>query len=173
MDRSFGSSSMIRAVPSNETAATFSCNEEEESGWTKYFEDFSNNNRQEQASFCSSLVSDASSGAAWRVSHNNSVPKKLKKTRTKKIGDHDLEDTASSPVNSPKIGDFRPVDHMNPRKIEDHRININSLGKEHFAEMKQADENSSDCSGKNGQNTDLKKKGLCLVPLNLLVNYLV
>ncbi|XP_062028478.1 vascular-related unknown protein 1 [Rosa rugosa] len=175
MDMStFGSSSMIRAVPSKETAATYSCTEEEESGWTKYFEDFSNNTRadQEQTSFCSSLVSDASSGAAWRVSHNNSVPKKLKK-KPKKIGDHDLEDTASSPVNSPKIGDLRPVDHMNPRKIDDHRININSLGKEHFAEMKQADENSSDCSGKNDQNTDLKKKGLCLVPLNLLMNYLV
>lgn len=97
-----GSSSMIRAVPSKETTATYSCTQEE-SGWTKYFEDFSNNN-QEQSSFCSSLVSDASSGAAWRVSHNSSVPRKLKKTRTKKIcGDHDLEDTASSPVNSPKV----------------------------------------------------------------------
>ncbi|XP_050381938.1 vascular-related unknown protein 1 [Argentina anserina] len=175
MDRSFGSSStMIRDVPSNyEIAATYSCTEEEESGWTKYFEDFSNNKRadQEQTSFCSSLVSDASSGAACRV--YNFVPTKLKKTRTKKVGDHDLEDTASSPVNSPKIGDFRPVDHMNPRKIDDPRININSLGEEHFAEMKQAGENSSDCPGKNGENTDLKKKGLCLVPLNLIVNYLV
>lgn len=95
--------------------------EAEESGWTAYFEDFSNNNRQH--SYCSSfdsssLVSDAASGAAWKQSHNNhlagfssigaspEIPKKLKfrKTRTKEISQDDsLEDTASSPVNSPKV----------------------------------------------------------------------
>ncbi|KAM1512407.1 hypothetical protein PS1_024442 [Malus domestica] len=130
-------SSLLKAVPSKET--TYSCTEEE-SGWTAYFEDFSNNNnnrREEEGgggrggrggaqSFgcTSSLVSDAASGAAWKlVSHNNqnhagsigvppnNISKKLsfKKTRTKKIFGDDLEDTASSPVNSPKIGDSRPV----------------------------------------------------------------
>ncbi|KAB2610615.1 hypothetical protein D8674_018647 [Pyrus ussuriensis x Pyrus communis] len=124
-------SSLLKAVPSKET--TYSCTEEE-SGWTAYFEDFlnNNNNRREggggggaQSFGCtSSLVSDAASGVAWKlVSHNNQnhagsigvppnkISKKLsfKKTRTKKISGDDLEDTASSPVNSPKIGDSRPV----------------------------------------------------------------
>ncbi|KAM1112710.1 hypothetical protein ACFX13_046388 [Malus domestica] len=187
-------SSLIKAVTSKET--TYSCTEEE-SGWTAYFEDFSNNNnkRKEEEEkqgggaqsfgYTSSLVSDAASGAAWKLaSHNNqsnegsigvppnNFPRKLsfKKTRTKKISGDDLEDTASSPVNSPKIGDLRPVD-INPRKIDDHHMNMNSLGNEgttveHFAEIEQAhDEKSSDC-------TDLKNKGLCLVPMSWLVNYI-
>ncbi|CAN6571615.1 unnamed protein product [Malus baccata var. baccata] len=162
-------SSLLKAVPSKET--TYSCTEEE-SGWTAYFEDFSNNNnnrREEEGgggrggaqSFgcTSSLVSDAASGAAWKlVSHNNqnhagsigvppnNISKKLsfKKTRTKKISGDDLEDTASSPVNSPKGKEETTVGH--------------------FAEMEQADdEKTSDC-------TDLKKKGLC--SMSLLVNYL-
>ncbi|XWS69527.1 hypothetical protein CRYUN_Cryun04dG0186700 [Craigia yunnanensis] len=96
----------------------------EESGWTAYFEDLSNNDHQ-QNSYCSSfscsssLISDAATtGAAWKKSHNNhhvfacsstcapsKIPKKIKfkKTRTKEIREDDsLEDTASSPVNSPK-----------------------------------------------------------------------
>lgn len=89
---------------------------EEESGWTAYFEDFSSNNNRENSycsSFCSpSLVSDAASCAAWKLSEKNhlpdcsSIPKKLKfkKTRTEQIWfDDSLEDTASSPVNSPKV----------------------------------------------------------------------
>lgn len=96
----------------------------EESGWTSYLEDFSKG--MEEESYCSSLggsslVSDAASSAAWKLSHHNhllsypsvrvrdssnNISKKLrfKKTRTQKISDDDpLEDTASSPVNSPKV----------------------------------------------------------------------
>lgn len=92
---------------------------EEESGWTAYFEDFSNDNiNREEYSYCSSfgspsLVSDAASCAAWKLSNKHRVdvatskmPKKLKfkKPRARQICDDDsLEDTASSPVNSPKV----------------------------------------------------------------------
>ncbi|KAH1104207.1 hypothetical protein GYH30_037893 [Glycine max] len=104
--------------PSMGKAVSGSANEE--SGWTSYFEEFSKG--MEQQSYCSnlggsSLVSDAASCAAWKLSHhnhlvshpsnNNVVSKKLrfKKTRTQQISDDDpLEDTASSPVNSPKVG---------------------------------------------------------------------
>ena len=99
----------------------------EESGWTSYFEDFS---RSIEPSYCSSLggsslVSDASSCAAWKKfpDYNNNLavsscpnnssraspnrPKKLcfkKAIRAKQISEDDpLEDTASSPVNSPKV----------------------------------------------------------------------
>ena len=91
----------------------------EESGWTAYFEDFSHDNNMEQASCISlgsSLVSDAASCAAWKFSNQNhpssvagshsNLPKKLsvKKSRIKQISEDDpLEDTASSPVNSPKV----------------------------------------------------------------------
>jgi len=109
--------------PSTGKAVSGSGNEE--SGWTSYFEDFSKG--MDEQSYCSSLggsslVSDAASSAAWKLSHhnhllsypsvrvrdssNNNVSKKLrfKKTRTQQISDDDpLEDTASSPVNSPKV----------------------------------------------------------------------
>jgi len=94
-----------------------------ESGWTSYFEDFS---KGIEPSYCSSLdgsslLSDAASSAAWKFSHHNhhllsspsfkasnttNLPKKLtfKKARAKQISEDDpLEDTASSPVNSPKV----------------------------------------------------------------------
>lgn len=95
--------------------------EAEESGWTAYFEDISHNN--EEHSYCSScdsssLLSDAASGVAWKLSHNNHLPAcssirgspkisnklKFKKTRAKEIcQDDSLEDTASSPVNDPNV----------------------------------------------------------------------
>lgn len=106
---------------------------DEESGWTSYFEDFSKGNIIEPSHCSSSslggssLLSDAASSAAWKFKfshqyHNNNhhhvvissssdkgapnLPKKLcfKKARTKQISEDDpLEDTASSPVNSPKV----------------------------------------------------------------------
>ena len=100
--------------PSMGKAVSGSANEE--SGWTSYFEEFSKG--MEQQSYCSSLggsslVSDAASCAAWKFSHQNfkvstapNLPKKLsfKKARAKQISEDDpLEDTASSPVNSPKV----------------------------------------------------------------------
>jgi len=82
----------------------------EESGWTAYFEDFSSYRENSfSSSFgTSSLVSDAASSAAWKITTYNDLktPKRLsfKKTRTKVISvDDSLEDTASSPVNSPKV----------------------------------------------------------------------
>jgi hypothetical protein len=91
----------------------------EESGWTSYFEDLSNH-KEEGQSLCSSfdsssMVSDAASFPPWKSSQTNHVvacssfgalPEKLtsKKTRAEEISlDDSLEDTASSPVNSPKV----------------------------------------------------------------------
>ncbi|XWS34287.1 hypothetical protein CRYUN_Cryun21dG0027700 [Craigia yunnanensis] len=179
-------SSIHRSVASKGTT-TKTKDSAEESGWTAYFEDFSNNDHQ-QNSYCSnsSLISDAATtGAAWKLSHNNhhvfacsttcaapqKIPKKLrfKKTRTKEIFEDDsLEDTASSPVNSPKVSDLKSND-MNPRKRED-QIHT-SLGKETASESysdKQIEEESK-LNFDHGKNdcTELKKKGLCLVPFSM------
>lgn len=124
-------------------AAPFSANENpsnpEESGWTSYFEDFSKGMEQ---SYCSnlgggsSLISDAASCAARKFSHQNhhivscssvrnspNLPKKLcfKKTRTKQISEDDpLEDTASSPVNSPKVCIYIIYDMIIPSLLFHH-----------------------------------------------------
>ena len=100
----------------------------EESGWTQYLEDFSSEQRENPAysydddhSFGSpSLVSDAASPAnngAWNFSGSREAfasaamapapqfPKRLdmKKQKYPGYSCDDLEDTASSPVNSPKV----------------------------------------------------------------------
>ncbi|KAG8640645.1 vascular-related unknown protein 1 [Manihot esculenta] len=169
--------------------------DEESSGWTAYFEDYSNHRKED--SFCSgfgtsSMVSDAASYPAWKSpsphhNHNHvlassfspNVPNKLifKKEKARKFSQHDesLEDTASSPVNSPKVSDFLPTD-MNHSKTNDHFSS--SLGKggdlQHYGGVVETDDERCEmsCSSGNKDCTDLKKRGLCLVPLSMLVNYL-
>ncbi|KAK2370240.1 hypothetical protein P8452_57595 [Trifolium repens] len=156
----------------------------EESGWTSYFDDLSKDIEQ---SYCSSsslggssLVSDAASCAAWKFSHKNHIrnsqnlSKKLslKKTRTKQISQDDpLEDTASSPVNSPKVSDMNPRE-MISRKIGDQQDGSRDMAytSEYYSKLE-----TNDCdmnfNGKNIECTNLKKRGLCLVPMSMLVKY--
>ncbi|XP_027911147.1 vascular-related unknown protein 1-like [Vigna unguiculata] len=161
-----------------------------ESGWTSYLEDFS---KGIEPSYCSSLdgsslLSDAASSAAWKFSHHHhhllsspsfkgsnttapNPPKKLtfKKARAKQISQDDpLEDTASSPVNSPKVRDLNPGE-MSSRKDDD-QLGKGFTSSEHYSDLKRDDELKF--NGKNVDCTELKKRGLCLVPLSLLVNYL-
>ncbi|KAJ6723682.1 VASCULAR-RELATED UNKNOWN PROTEIN 1-RELATED [Salix koriyanagi] len=182
-DSSINHSSMEKAV---------SASPAEESGWTSYFEDFSDHNEEDHSLCCgtfdsSSMVSDAASFPPWKSSNvvagssiNGGLPRKLtfKKTRAKEISlDDSLEDTASSPVNSPKVSDMiRPTD--NHRKTNDQYFN-SSLGNKEGSGLEQYAEGletSERCDiifggGKNDV-VDLKKRGLCLVPLSMLVNYL-
>ncbi|KAG5140968.1 hypothetical protein JHK84_034736 [Glycine max] len=169
--------------PSMGKAVSGSANEE--SGWTSYFEEFSKG--MEQQSYCSSLggsslVSDAASCAAWKLSHhnhlvsypsNNVISKKLrfKKTRTQQISDDDpLDDTASSPVNSPKVGDLK-VSGKNDDQLNGSTSRGKGFNSQHYPKL-QADECDINFNGNNVEcKTNLKKKGLCLVPLSMLVNY--
>lgn len=92
----------------------------EESGWTMYFEDFfANNNNEGHGSFSfaderTSIVSDAASLVVKKSADNEQIvglpmdkrykSLSLKKRRTKGVLiDDALEDTASSPVNTPMV----------------------------------------------------------------------
>lgn len=99
----------------------------EESSWTYYLEDFSQPvtagirsvDQKEDSSWnhggSSSLISDAASMAAtWHVTKNKEMwlgPKsswkklsfKKRRSRSGAFEDDDLQDTATSPVNSPKV----------------------------------------------------------------------
>lgn len=124
-DYSFNSS-IHKSVASKGTRTATAIKEkdsdEEESSWTGYLEDLSDDNNKNiddhhHSSFSctSSLISDAATtrgavaAAAWKISHDpasSKIPKKLKfrKTRTEEIYEDDsLEDTASSPIHSPKV----------------------------------------------------------------------
>ncbi|XP_016510657.1 vascular-related unknown protein 1-like [Nicotiana tabacum] len=144
---------------------------QEESGWTTYLDDFSLMNQRENRSSNSeddsfgnpSLLSDAAS----HVKRLN-----LKKPRNKKISDPDLEDTASSPVNSPKVSSFKQMD-INYRRTENNSGNFlgNEGSSRQIIQEMQNVERGHSISFENNGYTDLKKKGLCLVPLSMFVNY--
>ncbi|XP_022717685.1 uncharacterized protein LOC111276144 [Durio zibethinus] len=161
----------------------------EESSWTMYFEDFSNNNNvhmNESSSFSSdmnyqtsSLVSDAASSAARRhvfgasLDHKSYNSLSFRKRKTKGsagLVNDDLEDTASSPANSPEVCNL--VNHFDKNlKQKDAK----EMSQEKGGASGQIDERNGDELGFNGREndgTELKKKGLCLVPLSMVVHYL-
>ncbi|KAK7272438.1 hypothetical protein RJT34_29033 [Clitoria ternatea] len=156
--------SSISTAPSSKIIISHECESPEESGWTKYFDDFflsNNNNDHDQKcsiSFSgadhssSSLVSDA---AIKKLTHDSTQAeeygkelsfKKRKKIKTAFVDDA-LEDTATSPIN----GSDEEKGNSSGERDDRKELCFN--------------ERDSDL-------TKLKKKGLCLVPLSMMVNYL-
>ncbi|XP_062170233.1 vascular-related unknown protein 4-like [Alnus glutinosa] len=158
--------SMSKALSSNERSP-------EESGWTVYFEDFlvNNNNNEEEHSYCSSrfksssLVSDAASFAG-KKSLDKISSKRLSFKKRKTIGalvDDALEDTASSPVSSPKVCNLNIA-----------KRNYNTeICQEKGSASGQIEGRSTEMGfiGRDSDCTELKKRGLCLVPFSMLMNY--
>ncbi|KAJ9550164.1 hypothetical protein OSB04_014209 [Centaurea solstitialis] len=174
----------------------------EESGWTSYFEDFmaaqqkdhhhENNNSfidhyHDQDLDDQPVLSDAVSyvernniidqsmkGAAPKFSKKLNLFKKASRRTREILYDDSLEDTASSPVNSPKVGSQEMG--FNQIKVDD--IVENSLKKEggfddHLQLQRREDQRSEMVfDQENNGNTDLRKRGLCLVPLSMFVNYI-
>ncbi|KAM7504144.1 hypothetical protein LguiB_003048 [Lonicera macranthoides] len=160
-------------------------NSPEESSWTFYFEDFLCDNYNDnddvdydqQTNCNNSMVSDAESSAVKKVGDNgfcwdtNCKKLSFKKRKTKGaiVVDDALEDTASSPVNSPKVGYFNQPDTNRKEK----EIMDISQEKGDICGVLPADERSHKfgIDGGDGDHTELKKRGLCLVPLSTLANY--
>ncbi|KAM0943838.1 hypothetical protein DsansV1_C13g0126341 [Dioscorea sansibarensis] len=162
MENSMSSSSMNRALFSKEDKSS------EESGWTWYLEEDFTEMREEDdgnssATFCfsSSMVSDAASYAAWK----SSVPVddvcqslSFKKRKTIVILDDDsLEDTATSPANSPKVSE------LSQRRNDDSKDDVSE---------EKDDVNELDFTESTNERTELQKRGLCLVPLSMFLNYI-
>ncbi|CAI9262080.1 unnamed protein product [Lactuca saligna] len=133
--------------------------------------------QQQQQDHDGPLLSDVASHVEWNTIDNSmsgvapKFTKKLnlfKKTsrRTREIlYDDSLEDTASSPVNSPKVGS----QHMGFNQIKVDDIIENSLGKRGAFEDQNMERGFEE---HNNGSTDLRKRGLCLVPLSMFVNYI-
>ncbi|KAK4576254.1 hypothetical protein RGQ29_026989 [Quercus rubra] len=138
--------SMSKAIISKEETSEPA----EESGWTIY---------SSLGLESPSLVSDAASLAG-----KSSKRLSFKKRKAKGVlVDDALEDTASSPVNSPKVCNLAEMD-MNA-------IRNNNTGiSQEKSVSGQIDERSGP-SGRDSDCTELKNRGLCLVPLSMLVNY--
>ncbi|KAI3745103.1 hypothetical protein L1987_58205 [Smallanthus sonchifolius] len=132
-------------------------------------------------------LSDAASHVEWNNIANsrsgvgpkftkklNLFKKKSRRTR-EVLYDDSLEDTASSPVNSPKVGS----QHMGFNQVKVDDIMENSLEKgdgfdDHLQLQKIEDQSRPIMRFEENNNgdTDLRKRGLCLVPLSMFVNYI-
>ncbi|KAI0529676.1 hypothetical protein KFK09_002230 [Dendrobium nobile] len=157
-----------------------------ESGWTVYFEEFLASQKEEQKEQnSSSMVSDAASNFPAKVTEKSepSVSCKtisLKKRKAKGVSFFDgdpLEDTASSPANSPTVSGMDDKLEVNKGKKDD--IRSISEGEDHevkdcenCAEMKREVFDDLGVADGSRELTELKKKGLCLVPLSMLVDFL-
>ncbi|XP_042063633.1 vascular-related unknown protein 1-like [Salvia splendens] len=148
----------------------------EESGWTKYLEDFSCNNGSFISS--SSMVSDAAWNGSDTIKRLN-LKKLNRSTNRRKYTyeyDDDLEDTASSPVHSPKVSRMRQAE-VNQRKMDatcDY-VSQQSSSKnflKHDREEERNTNNSVIDNKTSDQYMELRKRGLCLVPMSALINYI-
>ncbi|KAI3795429.1 hypothetical protein L1987_38083 [Smallanthus sonchifolius] len=176
---SYSYTSMNKSIDETYTSTT------EESGWTAYFEDFMVSQQQDHHYFNQDHrrhhqheqqhdgpeLSDAGShvnsrsGAAPKFTKKLNLFKKTSRRTREVLYDDSLEDTASSPVNSPKVGS----QHMGFNQIKVDDIMENSL-------IQKIEDQSKpimrfDQENNNG-GTDLRKRGLCLVPLSMFVNYI-
>nr|XP_011460998.1 PREDICTED: uncharacterized protein LOC105350518 [Fragaria vesca subsp. vesca] len=169
-----------------------SSSESEESSWTMYLEDFltSSHHHDDQhhsSSFSSgyenSIVSDAASSFSnlgnncneevLGFSNRSSSPSCIIKRKAKKALLHDdaLEDTATSPANSPKVCNLY---HSGNMKQNLQRDNRDIISKEKGSTSGNVDGTSPtelDFNGRESDCTGLKKKGLCLVPFSMVANY--
>nr|XP_027062657.1 vascular-related unknown protein 4-like isoform X1 [Coffea arabica] len=127
-----------------------------------------------------SLVSDAFSSAARnapddieaavfasaRSNCKNLSFKRRKAKASAVLNDHDLEDTASSPANSPKVSSLNQLNHT--RNDKD---NINVSEANVCRKNSTAEEAGSAAHEEKNNQSELKKRGLCLVPVSTLTNY--
>nr|GEU88630.1 lysine-specific demethylase [Tanacetum cinerariifolium] len=142
--------------------------EPEESSWTFYFEELLWQNDQEMIMSTyneklNSFVSDAASSVIVKksacIEDDQAEKLRFKKRKIKEVMlDDSLEDTASSPLSSPNVTYFDRVTFKNTKTL-------------HVSEEK-VDTCDEINNIKANANVELKKRGLCLVPLSSLVNYL-
>ncbi|XP_010689672.2 vascular-related unknown protein 1 [Beta vulgaris subsp. vulgaris] len=141
-----------------------------------------------------SMVSDAGSGPEWKKKNINNLasaavcssigglpnmPKRLnfKNKRAQEIPfDDSLEDTASSPVNSPKITMcFKRMD-INSRKMDNdsgsHMANEISIDQHVEYDDINSEHNLNNSFHNHIEYVDLKKRGLRLVPISMITGYL-
>ncbi|KAI3688547.1 hypothetical protein L2E82_46191 [Cichorium intybus] len=142
--------------------------EQEESSWTFYFEEFLWQNDHEIIMSCDETLNSRVPVVASSAINKKDVcipdgqAKKLRFKKRKTIGvmiDDSLEDTASSPVCSPKVAYFDQV------KIKNKHNKVLDIYEEKVGFVEEGNKR------KINSNMELKKRGLCLVPLSSLANY--
>ncbi|KAM1256440.1 hypothetical protein PS2_030351 [Malus domestica] len=165
----------------------------EESSWTMYLQDFMITNSQDdddddddRSSFSSygyencSIISDAASSVTRKFTINGEVlgfgvvggynrsDVMIKRKPKEAFLDDALEDTASSPVNSPKVCNLSQST-VEPTIQKDYKDIPNA--EKGSASGRVDERNESGFIGRESDCTELKKRGLCLVPFSMVANY--
>ncbi|XP_042410549.1 vascular-related unknown protein 1-like isoform X2 [Zingiber officinale] len=163
-------------------ASSTSC--DEESGWTTYFEDFMASEERRRAAGGSSsgvavgnsMISDAAScvsrktgqppapAACIEVSDKYKNLSLRRRKGRRLLEDDALEDTASSPVNSPKVNNLSAT---SSKKDDNRDTDLDGVGRGNDPEMKEV-VNGFDFGERTSECVELRKRGLCLVPLSVI-----
>ncbi|OAY55464.2 vascular-related unknown protein 4-like [Manihot esculenta] len=117
--------------------------------------------------------------AAVGLSINSRLSFKKRKNKGALVADDALEDTASSPVNSPKIYDLIMMNQLNKNTKQREKMGVISSspslqekeGRKAMTEQREERREDLGLIGRESGITELKKRGLCLVPLSMVVNY--
>ncbi|XP_021856462.1 uncharacterized protein [Spinacia oleracea] len=171
----------------NKNKAHFSGDASEDSGWSSYFDNSVASSNVEDAATCSgsessSIFSYAAASVGKMHPNDDCVVSarsvaKRRKTRATFI-DHDLEDTATSPVCNFEAQDLEQL-QLN---LQETGCSLNfsppmQQGKHDYLSFFQDKQNTSNQTGEATQSdyvgkdinyAGLKEKGLCLVPVSLL-----
>nr|ACG32627.1 hypothetical protein [Zea mays] len=171
-------------------ASSYSYCATEDEGGSKYGGDGSNRDEEEEEEE-ESMVSDAASHAPTTAGATALIPagryKELKKLKKKPFGkalDHDgsLEDTASSPVNSPKVSVVSQLE-LSPKRrcnIRDLTKGVVGIGDDHGGEGMDVCTDATTTEGARlgdqyhtsiAPCAELKDKGICLFPFSVLLHY--
>ncbi|XP_021856461.2 vascular-related unknown protein 2 [Spinacia oleracea] len=185
----------------NIVTQSISSNCSEESGWTLYFEEFLANNdnyntdniiqdyeqeveEEKEEEEDTSLSSSAYRAKRVRKVCNRKLISKTRNIHANKFVDEELEDTASSPGHSPKVNN--ELNHLCMKSNEtDSQDVYKAYNSSHFQTEEKKDKltNLSQEKGQNMQNAgegidmgileaQLRKKGLYLVPMSMLLNHI-
>ncbi|THU47970.1 hypothetical protein C4D60_Mb09t21290 [Musa balbisiana] len=158
----------------------------EESGWTIYFEDFMATAAEKAGGVFSSgavsessVVSDAASSVAWKLSASFEVTEdyrelSLKKTKGKRLVDDDsLEDTASSPVSSPKARRMTTGTQLSLTRVFCLCNSQENVVRDRNCHELEETVTGSEFIERTKGCTELKKREPCLVPLSMSNKYLL
>ncbi|KAF8669880.1 hypothetical protein HU200_051057 [Digitaria exilis] len=167
----------------------------DESGWTSYIDYFMETQRRQKAKGEASLSAEALStdnvggyhstsensgdcgvGASTRlpvllepsaVSKRLSLKEGWRRRKKKVLYDESLEDTATSPISSPKLIELRDSDATHQKK-DNSRDEILHSKKNTTGDVNGANTTTDTTIKEDGayDNNELRKKGLCLVPVS-------
>ncbi|KAJ8754679.1 hypothetical protein K2173_010770 [Erythroxylum novogranatense] len=178
---------MNKSLSLSSSSSERTCHASEESSWTMYLEDFFANHNQDnhdssifdeetfpEVSDAASLVGKKSLESKPAIgllstnqkSYNSRLSFKKRQTKEAMVDDA-LEDTASSPANSPMVYDVNVQFQKNTRQ----KVEVCTSQGKSSALYKGRETGNLGFLGCENDTIELKQSGLCFVPVSMVVNF--